>query len=156
MKENRFFTLLLVFATLILMTNCKKQVSEKGWYDYGNGVINLSSVSHIESNMSFTLILSEKDEYGENKKVELVKDLPITKANVQKIREGIINYSGAWESVSFLSAIQFDGFTLRLYNFETAGLPCTDQGCIQLAELWLSEYNKLLAYIDPYRPTNEG
>jgi len=146
----RIIELICLISVIVLFSGCGKKVSQKGWYDYGNGLVNLSNVSHIQSEMSFSLKLQEKDKYGDNKTVNLVNG-PITKANVAKMRENLKKYSGKWDAVSYAASIRFDGFTLKLQDFDSAGLECTDEGAIKLVELWLSEYQKLLNYLDPYR-----
>lgn len=135
----------------ILMVGCGKRVSQKGWYNYGNGCVNLSNVTNVQSEMSFSLSLAEKDEYGANKVVVLASGA-ITENNVNEIREGIVKYSGKWEGIEYSAYIRFDSFTLKLYTMDAAGLQCNDEGCIKLAELWLSDYQKLLRYMAPYTP----
>lgn len=131
---------IIVFAGL-LAAGCSDR--SQGWYNYGNGCVNLANVTHISSSMSFELTLPEQNEYGQKKVVSLAQGESITQENVDKIISELKKYAGKWESVSTAASIQFDAFTLQLYTLKSAGLPATDEGCVKLVGIWLSEYNKL-------------
>ena len=147
----KYLTILTVITGVLYLGGCGKEVSQKGWYDYGNGLVNLSNTNLIQGEMSFTLVLNEKDNYGENKKVEIISG-PISESNLEKFKREIAKYDGKWNSVTFISMIIFDNFNFKLQGFDDAGITLTDNdSCIQLANLWVSEYNKLLKYLDPYK-----
>lgn len=123
---------------------------KKSWYDYGNGCVNLSNTNIIRSEMNFSVILLEKNEYGLDIEKEIIKG-PITRENVDKFKKNMNKYKGKWESVRYSAFIYFDSFSLRLYNFDSIGLSCTHEDSKKLVEIWLSEYQKLINYLSPYK-----
>jgi len=141
-----------LLACITLSSGCGRRMTQKGWYDYGNGIVNLSNVNNIQSKMSFTLVMIQTDNYGDNIEIDLVDEVAITKENIAIIKKGIKNNSGKWESVTGSCVISFDMFSLQLPFFDEYGLDCDDKGCIKLTEAWLETYSDLVDYIDPYRP----
>lgn len=120
------------------LVGCKQD--GQGWYDYGNGQINLSQVNFITSTFWITDVstgktilegkLNESDISESIKKIEELPELPAE-----------IRYGGF---------INFDNFTLELQHLENYDLQYSKEGVIDLLENWQSDYDRLLTYTNPY------
>jgi predicted Zn finger-like uncharacterized protein len=155
-QKNRYSTpiivILIVIAASIIYFSFNKSATISIWYNYGNGMINLSNVHNIIGEMSFTLKLKTKNQYGNNEEKKILDSDPITSNNIKKVKEAIKTNSGQWESVSSQAAIKFDSFTLRLPGFKESGIEVTDDGCVKLVDSWLKTYSNLVSLLNPYSP----
>jgi|GEM_PF-6957464 hypothetical protein len=141
--------LIVFFALTILYLNGIK-VRQADWYDFGNGLINLSNVSVIKSQMNFGIILKEKDENGLDIEIVLV-DAVISKENLENFKTEISKYKDKWESVTYKASINFDLFTLKLQTFETASIPLLgNSSCIELVNFWVKQLDSIKARVKPY------
>jgi len=152
-NKSYYYMVAMLILSLSFWVGCEKEVTQKGWYDYGNGLVNLSNTNLIQSEMSFTLILDEKDKSGSNIEVEIING-PISKNNVEtaitslQVKGENLNV----KSVEWNASIGFDAFTIKLPGFDEAGISFDSiDSCIKLIELWYRTYSDLVGYIDPYK-----
>jgi len=155
LTQNKFVVYLIfgvICATGLIAFFYPTKTQSAIWYNYGNGLVNLSNVHNIHASMSFSLTLKNKNQYGGEINERVLTSEPITLENVKKIKEALKKNSDKWESVSSSAEIKFDSFTLRLPSFKEAGVKVNDNGCIELAEYWLKTYNNIVSLLRPYNP----
>ncbi|APM00213.1 hypothetical protein HOR41_gp03 [Pseudoalteromonas phage C5a] len=128
------------------LSGCGNTTSDS-WYDYGNGMINLENVTHIQGVIS----LSYYQDANGNK--ELCKgqggggswDNPLTSNDVDIIIDTLENVVGneCFRKVKVSSNIKFDNFTLNLFEYKKVSKENLGKVKDDLGDA-LSSYNSVL------------
>lgn len=121
---GRLLLALAMIAIIFLLPRVSGDAAENGWYDYGNGLINLRNTNFVNGTMRIALVPDTGEDWnvfntrcGEIK--PLAAEVSINENNVSDIT-GVASAGTAskcaWRANG---AIKFDNFTLTLTEFSS-------------------------------------
>lgn len=140
----KVITSFFVACLIMIACGCNNKESKSNWYDYGNGVVNLSMVKNIRSKMLLTSNGATLDYYVvESKAKDVLFEGPINDDNIKELKDKVSNFSFD-EELTGSASINFDDFTLTLPVIKIKKADEKDK-----LDTWLNIYNNLLTHINP-------
>ena len=111
-----------------------------GWYDYGNGLVNLDRVTRISGNWSLTWSQTMVDDDGEETELQRESESGSLNATTATDVRRFVASAPVGAKFSGNSIVRFDLFQLTLSDFKDRATP---EAVIEEANLWLLYYAEI-------------
>lgn len=124
--SSRAFIALAILSASFLACTGTQGFAASGWYDYGNGLINLATIKYINGDMSIMTVADAGEAYEaytarcSRLASQLLINVSITADNaaeIVKIAAAATEAKCAWQTSA---TIKFDDFTLTLPSYSSA------------------------------------